>query len=206
MKKFSLLIGTAVLILIFTASFAGAQGFAEKLSVGANVGPAEPWGDAGDTYGTGFMFQPFVQYDLSDMVANLKLELSFGFESHSEKTEGAEGSATVIPILVNGVYNIASLMDGKVSILGVGGFGINMHSWDSGVEGLTYDGQTVLGVNFGAGATYAINEKMSASLRFGYYISFTSKLSGSINGTSFESTEDYSHSSTPALIGITYKL
>ena len=82
-----------------------------KLWVGANVGVSEPWGNpgTGQTFATGFAFKAFAQYDLSDKVKNLRVELSIGLSSWSEKAEGTEGSATVIPILVNGVYKLADI-------------------------------------------------------------------------------------------------
>ena len=78
--------------------------FTDKLWVGANFGVSEPFSDPGNgsDFATGFAFKAFAQYDLNDKVENLRLELSIGFSSWFTKEDlGGEGSASVIPILIN---------------------------------------------------------------------------------------------------------
>ena len=179
-----------------------------KLWVGMNVGMSEPLGDpgTGGTFGTGFAFKAFAQYDLSDKVKNLRAELSIGFSSWSEKAEGTEGSATVIPILINGVYKLTDITS-DISVFGYGGIGFNLHSWDTGVDGFDIVSQSNLGINFGVGGSYPINPQLDLNLRVGYYLSLTSSLETEVEGFgTFESEEDYSHAELPIMLGVTFKL
>ena len=179
--------------------------FADKVWVGANVGVSEPWGDPG-TGGiseTGFALKVFGQYDMSDKVKNLRVELSIGLSTWSANS--GDGSSSVIPILVNGVYELADITP-KISVFGYGGIGFNLHSWDTGVDGLDIESQSVLGLNVGVGGSYPINEQMEVNLRVGSYLSLTSSLEFTFAGTTVTDDEDYSHYETPILIGITYKL
>ena len=176
-----------------------------KIWVGANVGVSEPWGDpgTGGSFETGFAFKAFAQYDISDKVKNLRIELSVGLSTWSARS--GDGSSSVIPILVNGVYKLADITP-EISVFGYGGIGFNLHSWDTGVDGFDIESQSVLGLNAGVGGSYPINEQMELNLRIGAYLSLTSSLESTFAGTTLTSDEDYGHIETPILIGITYKL
>ena len=180
----------------------------DKMWVGVNVGMSEPLGDpgTGGTFATGFAFKAFAQYDLSDKVKNLRVELSVGLSSWSEKAEGSTGSASVIPILVNGVYKLTDITS-DISVFGYGGIGFNLHSWDTGDDGFNIVSQSNLGVNLGVGGSYPINPQMDLNLRVGYYLSLTSSLEVDVEGFgTLESEEDYGHAELPIMLGITYKL
>jgi len=158
----------------------------DKLWVGANVGLSEPWGDPG-TGGiseTGFAFKAFGQYDMSDKVKNLRVELSVGLSTRSAIS--GDGSSTVIPILVNGVYKLTDITS-DISVFGYGGLGFNLHSWDSGVDGIDIESQSVLGLNIGIGGSYPINKQMELNLRIGSYLSLTSSLDFTFAGSTITS-------------------
>lgn len=175
--------------------------FTDKLWVGANVGVSEPWGDpgTGGFYVTGFALKSFGQYDLSDKVNNLIFELSIGFSTWAAYS--GNGSATVIPILVNGVYKLTDIMP-EISVFMYGGIGFNLHSWDTDFDDSDIVSQSNLGINLGIGGSYPINPQFDLNLRVGYYLSFIS--SRETDGSKVD--KDYGHSESPIMLGVTYKL
>ena len=214
MKKLSIVGIVSLTLLSMSALFAQESeemmtegSIMDKISVGANLGLTEPWGEpgSGTFLTTGFTFRAFAQYDLGDYVKNLKGELSFGYSKFSAISSGDNRAATVIPILVNGVYKIADITP-DISVFGYGGLGLNLHSWDAANVNAEITNQTVLGFNVGVGGSYPINEKMELNLRVGTYISSTSSQEFTFEGSTFESADDYGHMESSILVCITYKL
>ena len=176
-----------------------ANGQMENITLGVSGGAAEPWSDLGGNYATGFLVNVYGQYDLSEMVApNLMGELSVGLETHNEHDPG-EGSSSIIPILLNGVYDLSETVSlpGGIAAFIYGGVGLYLHSFDSG-NGADPESQTVFGVNGGIGGSHEINEQIAATLRVGGLTWFTSSL--------VEGGDDFSSLSTPILVGISYHL
>lgn len=207
-KMLSTVVLTILVLSLSTGAFAQdddmemeGTSFMDKLAVGAVVGLSEPWSGVGDKYETGFMLLVIANYDLNDKVENLSAELHVGFSSYSSVGEG-DGSASVIPILLNAKYDITSITP-EIGVFGFGGLGLNLHSWSVASGTNELGGQTVIGLNGGVGVSYKINPQINAQLRVGAYLSLTSGRELD-SGASIE--EDYEHLNTPFMVGISYKL
>ena len=216
MKKSVIGIAALSLVVLTVAKPLHGQGLRENLAVGAHIWFAEPWGDPG----TGAFFGPgpglklSAQYELTDIVGSLYGELMLGFESYSGKDGPfSEGSATVIPIQVNGLYDVTDLLPITLplefAIFGFGGLGLNFHSWDWGKGAIEIEGQTSVAFTFGGGAHFTINDQIKATGRLSWQpFASTSTLKKADGSDLYDDPDlkDYAHGATGILLGVLYKL
>jgi opacity protein-like surface antigen len=173
MKKMALIL--VALVALGSLSFAQ-----NKMTIGGDLGLFMPMGDAGDFYSMGFGLCPTFDYSMNE---NLSITGTIGYVSWSAKEElfGIEYSTSDIPLKAGAKYYFGS--GSGIKPYGLGELGFHMLSFKAeGTYSYTYynpytmayetisedidesDSETKMGLSFGAGFEYPMNEKMALNV------------------------------------------
>ncbi|MDQ7798628.1 MAG: outer membrane beta-barrel protein [Candidatus Edwardsbacteria bacterium] len=160
MKKMALVLVALVAL--------GSLSFAQKgaMSIGGDLGLFLPLGDMGEYYSMGFGICPTFDYVMNE---KLSLTGTIGYVSWGSKEEvdGWEYSFSDIPLKAGAKYYFGGGTGIKPYGIGELGFHMLTASVKGEILGYSFDesaSETKLGLGFGAGFEYPMNEKMALNV------------------------------------------